>query len=256
MTSNSDCADKPSFSASTNASPIAICCTASTMLLHTLAAWPAPAASAVNDLARHRLQHRPRPLQRILVPADHECQSAGGRAGDPAGDRRVKLVEAVRAGQRVYLAGVIDGDRGAVDEQRALSCGGQDVGVAAFDRFAVGQHGENDLGVAHRDGRAVADRDALVRGGCGRGGYRVETPHGVAGGNQVGRHRSAHVAQPQERDRRQLLVLLGSGARPGGLGSADDHPHDFVGPLQDAVHPQIAHDLLQTVLAQIPVAAV
>src|ERR1700749_5270041 len=43
MTANSDCADSPSVSASTNASPIAICCTASTMLLHTLAAWPAPA---------------------------------------------------------------------------------------------------------------------------------------------------------------------------------------------------------------------
>src|ERR1700751_1873044 len=41
--SNSDCADRPSFSASTKASPTAICCTASTMLLHTLAAWPAPA---------------------------------------------------------------------------------------------------------------------------------------------------------------------------------------------------------------------
>src|ERR1700733_8287538 len=44
ITSKSDCADRPSFSASTNASPTAICCTASTMLLHTLAACPAPAA--------------------------------------------------------------------------------------------------------------------------------------------------------------------------------------------------------------------
>ena len=42
ITSNSDCAGSPSFSASTNASPIAICCTASTMLLHSLAACPAP----------------------------------------------------------------------------------------------------------------------------------------------------------------------------------------------------------------------
>src|SRR3954462_3799550 len=43
ITSNSDCADRPSFSASTNASPIAICSTASAMLLHTLAARPATA---------------------------------------------------------------------------------------------------------------------------------------------------------------------------------------------------------------------
>src|ERR1700688_1431283 len=38
MTSNSACADNPSFSASTHASPIAICCTANPMLLHPLAA--------------------------------------------------------------------------------------------------------------------------------------------------------------------------------------------------------------------------
>src|SRR5256885_4695173 len=44
ITSNSDCADNPSRSASTNASPTAICWTAKTMLLHSLAAWPVPGA--------------------------------------------------------------------------------------------------------------------------------------------------------------------------------------------------------------------
>src|SRR6202000_46796 len=34
MTSNRDCAESPSFSASRKASPIALCSTASTMLLH------------------------------------------------------------------------------------------------------------------------------------------------------------------------------------------------------------------------------
>src|ERR1700710_3225250 len=42
ITSNSDCAERPSFSASTKASPTAICCTARTMLLHSLALWPLP----------------------------------------------------------------------------------------------------------------------------------------------------------------------------------------------------------------------
>src|ERR1700733_7362716 len=37
--------------------------------------------------------------------------------------------------------------------------------------------------------------------------------------------------------------LLGAGADPGGLGSSDDHPHDFIGALQNAVHPEVAHDL-------------
>src|ERR1700719_5146219 len=44
ITSKSDWADKPSLSASRNASPTAICCTASSMLLHSFAVWPAPDA--------------------------------------------------------------------------------------------------------------------------------------------------------------------------------------------------------------------
>src|ERR1700751_6017608 len=44
ITSNRNCADSPSFSASTTASPMAICSTESPMLLHPLPAGPAPAA--------------------------------------------------------------------------------------------------------------------------------------------------------------------------------------------------------------------
>src|SRR5579875_2536325 len=54
----------------------------------------------------------------------------------------------------------------------------------------------------------------------------------------------------------KLSALLCAGAYPGGFSPADDHPHDLVGALQDAVHPQVAHDLFQTILAQIAVAAV
>src|ERR1700761_6840417 len=57
ITSNSDCADSPSFSASTNASPIAICCTASTTLIAHLRDLARAGRAAVNDLARHRFQH-------------------------------------------------------------------------------------------------------------------------------------------------------------------------------------------------------
>src|SRR6195952_2333595 len=51
------------------------------------------------------------------------------------------------------------------------------------------------------------------------------------------------------------FCLRGS-PRPSGFSPADDHPHDFVGSLEDSMHPQIADDLLQPVLAQVPVAAV
>src|SRR3984893_4841164 len=63
------------------------------------------------------------------------------------------------------------------------------------------------------------------------------------------------------RDPPSLLAESSSGllcgcAGPGGLGPADDHAHDFVGSLEDSVHPQVADDLLQPVLAEVAVAAV
>ncbi len=53
-----------------------------------------------------------------------------------------------------------------------------------------------------------------------------------------------------------LLSFLSGGAETRGLGSTDDHPHDFVGAFQDSMHPQVADDFLQTILAQITVATV
>src|SRR5271169_191397 len=53
-----------------------------------------------------------------------------------------------------------------------------------------------------------------------------------------------------------IVTFLSGGAEPCGFGPTDDHSHDFVGPFQDSMHPQIADDLLQTILAQIAIATV
>src|SRR5208283_1391050 len=53
-----------------------------------------------------------------------------------------------------------------------------------------------------------------------------------------------------------MVAFLDGGSQPRGLGPTDDHPHDFVGPFQDSMHPQVADDLLETILAQVAVAAV
>ncbi len=101
----------------------------------------------------------------------------------------------MRFGQRVHLTGIGDRDRGAVDEQRCRTRGGQHVGVAAPDHLAGGQHGDDHVGLGHRFGRATKHRDT-VRGGAGRRrGCRVESTHDVARTNQIRRHRRTHVAQ-------------------------------------------------------------
>src|ERR1700761_8400445 len=53
-----------------------------------------------------------------------------------------------------------------------------------------------------------------------------------------------------------IAAFLSGRAEPCGLGPADDDPHDLVGALEDSMHPQVAHDLFQTILAQVAVATV
>src|SRR5687768_9847685 len=51
-------------------------------------------------------------------------------------------------------------------------------------------------------------------------------------------------------------LSLAGGLGAGGFRPADDHAHDLVGPLKDAVHPQIPDDFLQPVLLEVAVSAV
>src|SRR6201991_1062813 len=53
-----------------------------------------------------------------------------------------------------------------------------------------------------------------------------------------------------------IAAFLNGGPESAGLGATDDHPHDFVGPLENSVHPKVADDFLQTILAQVAVATV
>ena len=66
------------------------------------------------------------------------------------------------------------------------------------------QHGDHDLGILHGSRRIGHDDDAIVP--CGRQIFRneVETVHGVAGLDQIGGHRVAHIAKADEGDRRHL----------------------------------------------------
>ena len=77
------------------------------------------------------------------------------------------------------------------------------------------QHGDDDLGPRDRLARAAHDRDA----GLGRGLLlrldEVVAGDPVAGLDQVGGHRPAHVAQPQKCDVGHFSSLPNSGAPTG-----------------------------------------
>ena len=161
----------------------------------------------MNDLARHGIQHRPGCLQSFGLTADHECERPGDRALDAAGDRCVELGEAPLSGEGVRRTGVVDGDGRAVDEQGArLGCR-HHFAVALFDESSVGQHGDDDVSAAHRLCAGGDDINPLTCGGLLRGGDRVEAADFVTGVDQIPRHRRAHIAQPQEGDRRHGRLL-------------------------------------------------
>ena len=119
-----------------------------------------------------------------------------------------QLGDTVRFRQRVHLAGVVDRDRGAVDEQRTRPRGGQNLGVATFHQLAVGQHGDDHVGPGHRVGSAVETGDSARGRGGHRRGHWIKSAHRVVGGNQIRRHGPTHIAQAQE-SHRQMLSHLG-----------------------------------------------
>ncbi len=83
--------------------------------------------------------------------------------------------------------------------------GGQELGIGTLDRVAVRQHRDDDVSSGHGFGSAVEHRDTVADRGFDCRGHRVETPHGVAGGDQIRRHRTAHMTEPQKRHGRHLL---------------------------------------------------
>ena len=77
---------------------------------------------------------------------------------------------------------------------------GNDVGPDRNDMLAGGQHGDDDVGALHRADRALGDPSAVGLGLIARGRHQIERDHLVAGLDQIGRHRAAHVAEADECD--------------------------------------------------------
>ena len=69
------------------------------------------------------------------------------------------------------------------------------------------QHGDDDIGALDRGYRAVGDGSAVGLGLIARGRHQVERDHLVAGLDQIGRHRPAHIAEANECDTCHLEFL-------------------------------------------------
>ena len=103
-------------------------------------------------------------------------------------------------------AGLVDGDRGAVDEEDAAGGGGQQprpprtAAVGVDDLVTGGEHRDDDLGVGDRIRRRVDDAQAGGARHLPRAVHHVEPDDVVPGADEVAGHRQAHVAETEERD--------------------------------------------------------
>ena len=206
--SNSFCASRPSFSASTKASRHRDHRDAEDHV--------------VADFRRLAVA-RPRPHARWSCPwlrgsaaacanassaaADHESERAALRAADAARDRRIDHRQALRLGRRRATARAVST---SMVEQSISSVPGlalptmpsrTEIDLAHL--LAGGQHGDDDLGIGRGDRRGTRAAP------CRRRTHRfrrlradVEAVHRVAGLDQVLRHGRAHIAEPDESDLR------------------------------------------------------
>src|SRR6476646_2097087 len=99
---------------------------------------------------------------------------------------------------------------------------------------------------------SAAARAAAATGSNPRTACPAATRLAAMGPPMLPRPRNATVLLIGE----PLLCLLCRRPRAGRRGATDDDAHALVGAFQDPVHPQIPDDLLEPVLAQVPVPAV
>ena len=81
-----------------------------------------------------------------------------------------------------------------------LAIDGNDLGPHRQHMLARRQHRDDDIGALHRGDRTVGDRRAIGLGLVARGADQIERHHLVAGLDQIGGHRAAHIAETDECD--------------------------------------------------------
>ena len=142
----------------------------------------------MEEVGAHLGKNRPRTLNVGLSAADHDGERRILRLRDGAGHRRVDHGDAVRrerAAQRPRARWI---RRAHVDDERAIAQVRHGLEHHVAHHATVGQHGHEDIRVA----------DCLVHGRGGAVSGAVERLERIAGRRQMGGHRAAHRAEPDE----------------------------------------------------------
>ncbi len=161
----------------------------------------------MNDVRPHDLQQRPGLPEGRRRATNHEGQGSGLGTADAARHRRVEHLEPGIRRRGADLAGSGHVNGRAIDQQRIRVGAGDDPAVTqvyGFYMLAGGHHGNYHFNAAGRLGNAAGG----FRTRFNRRGHRrlnqVEDLQRMPSGQQVFRHRQAHVAQPDKSDLRHF----------------------------------------------------
>ncbi len=170
------------------------------MLLQIFADWPAPAPPQWTmrlpivsriGLAAAKASASPPHMKVSVAPFAPPTPPETGASTEMRPAPRGKLMR---------LAGAFDVDRRAVDEQRAVLRGADDLAPDRQNMLAGRQHRDDDVRALHRLGRTFRLDDPARRRRRAQLGGEIEACDRVAGLDEIGGHRAAHVAETDECD--------------------------------------------------------
>ena len=242
-TSNNACADRPSFSANTNASETAIMETPRIMLLQIFAACPAPGPpqcticrpmACRSGCARANASSDP-PTMKVSVPA----------AAPPVPPETGASMQGIPPASARACASLADPT--SIVEQSISSVPGTRAGPSArYTSSTCAPPGSMVMTVpasraASDKLSAIATPEAGSRRTAGRG--KIEAAHRVSLADEVGGHRQAHVAETDKADHRHTALSLIPCVRTGSPGRAPaeimaragpEHHRDLAGTIAGA----------------------
>jgi len=168
----------------------------------------------------------------VVGGADHDGERAGFGPRHAAGNRRVDQRDAAPAEFGAQLARALGLRRAHIDNDRALRQGASQRATIGLQQHVTDdrpgrQHGDDDVHGASQFGKADRDRAVVIARETRRlRGIGIEDRQRNAGARQIGRHRTAHIA---DADKADVHCLRHLSAFPGRVSSCARITHQTTG---------------------------
>jgi hypothetical protein len=168
----------------------------------------------MHDARAHVFENLFAAAKRFFGAANHEGKGGGARSADTSGNWRVERETALLACNLMRTPCAPYVDCGRIDDERALGESRQDFGPDVDHVLAGWQHRYKGARALDCLGSAFRKRYACFRGGHLRLLTEIETRNLKASLDEIGGHRPAHIAEPDESDSLVVHFIILSLRKP------------------------------------------